>query len=314
VNRLVIWNCLFDGESAEHFMADLLALGFQHCKQYGIVTLKGEPVTHSGNNVGHARYGVARTIEGISYAIQGNVLAGIQVITDAENAFLVTAGDLGQKVMAAMEAARSYGGDGRCSCDPIHPTSCGCPPPPFVLADQTAFFLLARQGDTDGDCDAQAGCGTGSYFANLNRIGFPNGRDPVFDLQDEYTLWRSSLAGRADQLRSRVTAGAASLPADGTSETTVEVELRDIDDQPVLADGVSLSIVRAYDGPPVAKFGAVETLGPGRFRFPVRAGRHAGEGRWRISVHHPDGSVLLWPELVIPIVPPQGSGSPGVVR
>ena len=60
-------------------------------------------MAYSGNSVGHAKYGVARTIEGVSYAIQGNVLAGIQVITNAEDRFLATEGDLSQKVMAAID-------------------------------------------------------------------------------------------------------------------------------------------------------------------------------------------------------------------
>ena len=63
------------------------------------------------------------------YAIQGNILMGSPVILDVETALRNTPGDLSQKVMAAMEAARDMGGDGRCSCDEQFPESCGTPPP-----------------------------------------------------------------------------------------------------------------------------------------------------------------------------------------
>jgi uncharacterized Ntn-hydrolase superfamily protein len=131
-NRMRIWNGLIAGWSPEEILAELSTNdgGFQ-ARQYGIVNMADEPVTFSGTLDGQAYYGVARVMDDVRYAIQGNVLTGIQVITNAEEAFLATEGDLGQKVMAAMEGARVFGGDGRCSCNESAPTVCGCPPPPF---------------------------------------------------------------------------------------------------------------------------------------------------------------------------------------
>ena len=63
----------------------------------------------------------------LSYAIQGNVLVGWLPVLDAETALLNTPGDLATKVMAAMQAARFAGGDGRCSCSNNNPTGCGEP-------------------------------------------------------------------------------------------------------------------------------------------------------------------------------------------
>ena len=53
----------------------------------------------------------------LKYAIQGNVLTGALVIHQAEQALRTTQGDLSQRLMAAMHAARLAGGDGRCSCN-----------------------------------------------------------------------------------------------------------------------------------------------------------------------------------------------------
>ena len=252
-----------------------------------------------------AWYGVARTIDDISYAIQGNVLTGVQVVTNAEEAFLSTEGDLSQKVMAAMEGARSFGGDGRCSCDPIHPTSCGCPPPPFTRADSTTFLIIARMGDQDGGCDATFGCGTGSYFANLNYIDAGgNTPDPVIVLEGQYAAFRAAHAGIADQLRSRVSPGAGRLPADGISQTTVDVELRDIDGNLVTTNPATLSIADVSVGGPVANVGAVQVLSPGRFRFPLTSTTQTGEGRFRITAQHASTNVLLWPELVVEVATP----------
>ena len=52
--------------------------------------------------------------------------------------------------MAAMQAARSMGGDGRCSCSPTLPTSCGSPPPSFTKSAHIAYMMVARAGDTEG--------------------------------------------------------------------------------------------------------------------------------------------------------------------
>lgn len=319
-NRLLIWNGLQDGLDAEGILAVLLADNLQLSKQYGIVTARGEPVTFSGPSVNQAKYGVARTIEGVSYAIQGNVLAGIQVVTDAENAFLTTPGDLGQRVLAAMEAARVFGGDGRCSCDMIQPTSCGCPPPSFAIADATAFLMIARPGDPDGICDPATGCATGPYFCNLNVIGVVDGLDPVIGLQTEYAAWRAGLQGRADQLRTLVEPRTSSLPADGASEIEVEIDLRDVDGSAVLDDAATLSIARAYGGPPLAKIVGVERVAPGRFRITVRARNRVGEARWRIHALQGASDVLLWPELVVqvgapaPLVPPPAAGGARLER
>lgn len=303
-NRMRIWNGLIAGWSPEEILAELSTNDnlFQW-RQYGIVNMADEPVTFSGTLDGQAYYGVARVIDDVRYAIQGNVLTGIQVITNAENAFLATEGDLGQKVMAAMEGARVYGGDGRCSCNESNPTYCGCPPPPFEYSAYTAFWVLARMGDVDGDACTSQGCMGGQYFGNLNVVSGFDGPEPVLLLEKLYVDWRAERAGRVDQLRTTVTKSADRLPADGTTELTVDVLLRDLEGAAVLDPMATISIQRVYGGPAVAKIRSVVEISPGLFRYTFRAGRHSGEGRWRLTAHQGGHDVLLWPELVIPVDP-----------
>jgi hypothetical protein len=301
-NRLIIWNGMRNGLTAEEIMQALLAANPQTTRQYGIATIRGEPVTFDGTAVANAHYGVARTIDGVSYAIQGNILTGIQVITNAENAFLATEGDLAQRVMAAMEGARVYGGDGRCSCL-ISPTGCGCPPSSFLLADLTAYLIVARMGDTDGNCPTAQGCATGTYFCNLNSIGVIAGVDPVVRLESMHQTFRAGLVGRTDQLRTLVTPRSSSLPADSTSTVEVVVDLRDIDGNPINDPAATLSVDSVSKGTPRAKLLSVERIDPSRFRLKIRSGNRVGEARWRLTSRQNGVNVLIWPELVVRVVP-----------
>ncbi len=305
VNRQLIWNDLIAGFTPQQILDDLAAHDSHHQhRQYGIVNMHDDPITFSGNLDGIAYYGVASVQDDLKYAIQGNVLTGIQVVTNAEDAFLSTTGDLSQRVIAAMEAARVFGGDGRCSCSDGAPTSCGCPPPHFTYSAYTAFMILARIDDTEGStCDAN-GCATGQYFCDLRSISTLGGPEPVIDLENQYAAWRLAHGGIADQLRSRVVASAGRLPADGISQLTVDVELRDIDGNLVTGNPATLSIADVSVGGTVATVGAVQVLSPGRFRFPLTSTATTGEGRFRITAQHASTNVLLWPELVVEVATP----------
>src|SRR5262249_33281544 len=79
VNRQRIWTDLIAGMSPAEILQDLSVhdTHFQQ-RQYGIVNMADDPVTFSGSSDGQAYYGVARVMDDIRYAIQGNVLTGIQ--------------------------------------------------------------------------------------------------------------------------------------------------------------------------------------------------------------------------------------------
>ncbi|MCH7962292.1 MAG: VCBS repeat-containing protein, partial [Planctomycetes bacterium] len=122
-------------------------------RQYGIVDTLGRTATFSGLQASQWKGGVTgvfSTPDGdVAYAIQGNILTGEPVVTAAEQAVMNTPGDLAERMMAGMEAARSMGGDGRCSCN-LAPTACGSPPPNFTKSAHIAYMLISRTGDMPG--------------------------------------------------------------------------------------------------------------------------------------------------------------------
>ncbi|MEO2163181.1 MAG: DUF1028 domain-containing protein [bacterium] len=125
---------------------------------FGIVSFAGPPVSFLGDQAGEGKGTVSGETDELIYAIQGSGLAGAAVVLAAEQALLVTPGDLSMRVMMAMEAARSMGGDGRCSCNPAAADSCGSPPPSFDKSAHQALMFLARPGDKNGSCTGKEGC------------------------------------------------------------------------------------------------------------------------------------------------------------
>ena len=114
------------GDSAAQILQALAnADGGHQSRQYGIVSLTGGEETFTGTGAGAWAGGVVGQSGNLRYAIQGNILTGQPVVTAAEQALVTTPGGLPDKLMAAMEAARAMGGDGRCSCSQFSPTACG---------------------------------------------------------------------------------------------------------------------------------------------------------------------------------------------
>jgi len=148
-------------------------------RQYGIGDTMGGTATFSGTGAGEWAGGVVGQFGDVVYAIQGNVLTGEPVVTMAEQAVIDTPGDLAEKLMAGMEAARLMGGDGRCSCAPNDPTGCGSPPDNFEKSAHIAYMLIARTGDKDL-CNPSYRVGSAAWdtaTADLNGDGLP---DAVF--------------------------------------------------------------------------------------------------------------------------------------
>ena len=78
-------------------------------RQVGLVDAKGGSATFSGSGCFAWAGGVAKK----SYAIQGNILAGKQVVPAMEKAFAKTKGDLPTRLHAALLAGDRAGGDKR---------------------------------------------------------------------------------------------------------------------------------------------------------------------------------------------------------
>ncbi len=78
-------------------------------RQLGVVRADGAAAAHTGSSciawAGH------RT--GPGYAVQGNILAGEEVVLEMERAFLAGDGSLAERLVAALEAGQAAGGDVR---------------------------------------------------------------------------------------------------------------------------------------------------------------------------------------------------------
>ncbi len=302
-NRKKIWDLLQAGQDPQAILAQLPnGDPLYQSRQYGIVNMNAFPATFTGNNAFAAKYGIAGVSDELRYAIQGNILVGVLPVYAAEAALLSTPGDLSQKLVAAMEAARAAGGDGRCSCSINAPTSCGAPPPNFQYSAYTGFIIVSRVGDTLGVCGGSTGCANGNYYLNLNAVSGAGGPEPVLLLESAYQTWRTNQVGYADHILSDVVTTAPRLPADGTSSVRVTVQLKDINGGLVTQPLSALQVIPA-PGNPNATIGTIENLGAGRYRFSVRAGSQTGTGRWRIFANHPGRDVRLYPDLTLALDP-----------
>ncbi len=300
-NRQFIRDAFVAGLSPDEILTSLSQTDSSHqTRQYGIVSLyDGVPVSFTGTGAGHARLGVTGQDGSRAYAIQGNVLAGAEVILAAEAALLAADGDLSQRVMAAMEAARTMGGDGRCSCHPVNANSCGAPPPDFTHSAYCACIVVARMGDGDGTCSYAAGCANGTYFLSRRVTGGANQTDPVIRLQRKVDWWREGRRGLADHLQSQVHAKAARLVADGITGTDVTIRLVDIDGLPLDHGGQTITVVDTGTG--AATAGTVTDHGDGTHTFPVTATTAAGTSVFEISVTENSETALLWPPLTMAV-------------
>ena len=308
INKLRMWDGIHAYWTPQDILDYLLANdnGYR-TRQFGIATFTGLPVTYSGSSTDEGLVNLTGTFGDLQYAIQGNVLTGAAVGEAAELALLATDGDLGQRLMAAMEAARSFGGDGRCSCSPNFPTSCGAPPDDFVKSAHTGCVLLARLGDVDGVCTRTLGCANGEYYLDLNAYGSGLDPDPVLVMQGMYDVWRAGLVGRPDHLLSTASAPSTRLPADGVTRTTVTVRLVDVDGGPLTSGGATVAVDSVNDTSATA--GPVTDHGDGTYSFPVTAGIVPGDARFVITAADGVVTATLFPylELVVdPVTPLHG--------
>jgi len=268
VNRIRIHDQLLLGTDPDDILALLAQLDPAHqTRQYGIVDVLGRAATFTGTEDGPHASGVIGQTGTIVYSIQGNVLTGPPVVLSAEAAVINTPGDLPDKLMAAMQAARSFGGDGRCSCTVLNPTVCGSPPDSFEKAAHISFMIDARAGDIDGVCNAGLGCATGDYFMNFNVANqTAEDEDPVFQAQALFDQWRLDNIGLPDAVHSTVVMDRPWIRADGQETVEMLVSIKDWQDQPTAESGFPFPLHNAASdgrtGP-----GPFQDLGNGVFSF-----------------------------------------------
>ncbi|MEM7203191.1 MAG: DUF1028 domain-containing protein [Planctomycetota bacterium] len=303
-NRQLIWGLLREGVTPANILAALSRRDPGHqSRQYGIVDVTGAAATFTGAATAAWAGGVTGSFGTVHYAIQGNILTGAPVVSAAEQAVINTAGDLAEKLMAGMQAARGMGGDGRCSCLTGSATSCGAPPASFRKSAHIGFVIVARQGDQDGTCSSVGtGCASGSYWLNLNIAFQATSRpDPVAQLQEQFDLWRPTLNGRPDHHLSTVDLDPPTLVPDGSATTNATVTLRDWRGTPLSAGGATVTVAVEPSSTATVSVGAVTDNGDGTYSFPVTAGTGAGAADLRIVADDGQGPVLLSPRTAVAV-------------
>lgn len=276
-------------------------------RQFGIVGFSGPPVTFSGSSNFDYAGGVTGQVGPYDYAIQGNILTGANVVTDCEAAFLGTVGDLGEKMMAAMEAARDGGGDGRCSCTTGSATSCGSPPPSFNFASYNAYMVIARLGDVDSPfCNGNNGsCVGGDYYLELNVVSNSSGPEPVAELRQLYDDWRADQVGRPDHVLTEVTQTMPRLRADGVTRSSVTVRLRDVDGNAITSGGHAIGVNAKSGMGNIVTVEDVTDNGDGTYTFDFQATQMTGEAEYVVVIDDGIRPVEMYPSLQLTSVAPE---------
>ena len=308
-NKRLMYAALAEGATPAETLELLLTQGrLPQERQYGIAAFSGDPVSFSGANNDPATGNVTGVVGDLSYAIQGNVIVDADVVVVAEAALLATPGDVGQKLLAAMRAARDRGGDGRCSCGFGSPPDCGTPPPGFARAALIGFVIVARVGDPDLGCGGVTGCAQADYYLKLSVGGGGGATDPVFRLEDLYADWRASKAGVPDHVLTEVKASVQALPADGRAQARVRIALRDVEGARITQGGAKLTALVVDDSG--ARGGALLDVGPafdrgdGTYELPLTAGTRVGTARLEITVDDGSGAVRLYPDVRVALDAP----------
>jgi len=304
-NRILIRDALLAGLDPSVILSNLAASDSMHnSRQYGIVSLNGgPPIAYTGTGGAGAKKQVYGEVGTLRYSIQGNVLAGQVVVDAAEAALLETEGDLVTRTMAGMRAAKQMGGDGRCSCSTLMPTSCGAPPPSFEHSAYTACIILARDGDVDGSCRA-AGCANGSYFLRKTVVGNAGLPDPVETLDRQVMQWRISKRGKPDHIQTEVLPSATHLPADGLSTSEVTIRLRDIEGSPLTDGGQDFILTDISEGGPFVNFTGEVDHGDGTHTLSFTSTNTPGTARIKIEVVHWWEQTQLYPYLELSVDTP----------
>ncbi|MBK8976159.1 MAG: DUF1028 domain-containing protein [Planctomycetes bacterium] len=297
-NRLLIRDQLRLGTPLAQILQLLAAQDPGHqTRQYGMVDVTGDALGFTGAQAGAWAGDRIGQVGDIVYAVQGNVLTGSAVLAAAELALFTTPGDMGQKLMAAMEAAASFGGDGRCSCSNGNPTGCGVPPAGFTKSAHIGFMIVSRPGDTDGTvCTANAGCATGRYYMRLN-VAFQTvaAPDPVVQLRGLFDAWRLTQRGRPDHYASSFEIPSGTLPVDGTSTVVARVTLRDLDGVPLGSGGATVTVANDPTATATVGIGAIVDNGDGTYDVPLTAGTTPGRARLLVTVDDGTGPRQLVP-------------------
>jgi len=158
-------------------------------RQYSVLDLDGRAARYTGDEALPFAADRGGELDGIVYAIQGNLLTGDEVLAAAEAAFVDPAHcDLAARLFAALEAGGADGlGDSRCT--------------PHGVPAKSALLRVDP-----------AGAPAGSYLAlAVESPGDPPSDDPIARLEGELALFREGHACPEAELPAEGGGGAAGL-------------------------------------------------------------------------------------------------------
>lgn len=124
-------------------------------RQVGIVDAKGRSATFTGEKCSAWAGG----IKGDNFACQGNILAGEDVVKNMAKSFRESKGDLGERLIAALQAGQDAGGDSR--------------------GMQSAALLIVHEG-----------WGYGGYNDRYRDLRVDDHAEPIKELKRVYDLHR----------------------------------------------------------------------------------------------------------------------------
>lgn len=308
IRRPVIFDGLLNGTPVDDILDQVANIAGHQSRQYGIVNTNGEAVTFSGDQTFSWTGGVTGSVNSIHYAIQGNILSGPCVVNDIETALRVTQGDMADKLMAGMQAAKLGGGDGRCSCPGPDPEGCGCPPSNFEKSGHIGGMVIARPGDTDDTVCDQDGCADGTYFMRLNSAFQPSANpDPVDQLQMQFDDFRQANLGIADAGTTVVEFVPPMVPPNGVSEIEIKLTAKDYRGEPITAGflngGQAIHAPDSSGGSQILDF--VNIPFGGIIQYPMIAASEAVTDRFIVRFNTAEGAtvqVMRNPELVYPVL------------
>jgi uncharacterized Ntn-hydrolase superfamily protein len=124
-------------------------------RQVGIVDAKGESATFTGQECNEWAGGA----KGENFCCQGNILAGEAVVKNMAKSFRESKGDLGDRLIAALQAGQDAGGD--------------------IRGMQSAALLIVREG-----------WGYGGYNDRYRDLRVDDHAEPIKELRRVYDLHR----------------------------------------------------------------------------------------------------------------------------
>ncbi len=168
INQSYARTLMRDGISPSGIIDSLVMRDFADrpgIRQYGIVTLAGGGT--SAGFTGTACLDYKGHLLGPTYAIQGNILLGAQILDSMEARFLRAEGPLAERLMAALSGADVPGADTRCA--------------QFNASSLSAFVRVARPGDAPT-----------TPYLDLHVVNVGRSVEPLDSLATLYDAWKST--------------------------------------------------------------------------------------------------------------------------